>query len=172
MAKAFVGTGFNFKKDLAQGDFIGTPEEDTTDTDYSKSSPASNFPSTPSSYPNVKFSNIGLGNPASDKINPNLLKDVSDAAVKAGVTVSVTTAVSGHHTDPPSRHTYGNAVDIAIVDGVSVRPNASNRASVDKFVSQLESIGYVKNSERGNPKAVLTFDFPKHNDHVHVSNKA
>jgi len=171
-ADDFVGTGFNFKKDLAQGDFIGTPAEDTTDTDYSNSAPASNFPSTPSAYPNVKYSNIGLGNPASDKINPNVLKDVSDAAVKSGVTVSVTTAVSGHHTDPPSRHTYGNAVDIAIIDGISVRPNASNIAKIKEFTQALVDMGYKKNSESGNPKAVLTFGFPKHDDHVHVSNKA
>jgi len=168
----FVGTGFNTAKNLAEGDFIGTPEEDTTDTDYSKSSPASNFPDTPSTYPNIKFANIGYGNPASDKINPNVLKDVSDAAVKVGVTISITTAVSGHHNDPPSRHTYGQAVDIAIIDGISVRPNASNVAKIKQFTQALVDMGYAYNKENGNPKAVLTFDFPGHNNHVHVSNKA
>jgi len=60
---------------------------------------------TNASYPNVKFQNIGLGNPAGDRINANLLSDVSKAAQQAGVTVSITTAVSGHHSNPPSRHT-------------------------------------------------------------------
>ena len=111
------------------------------------------------------------GTPASDKINPTVLSDVSKAAVAAGVKVSITTAVSGHHTSPPSRHSSGNAVDIAVIDGVSVRPKATNRADIDKFVSELISMGYVRNSESGHDKAVLTFGFPGHDNHVHVSSK-
>ena len=124
-----------------------------------------------SKYPNVNFQNIGLGNPSGDAINNNLLNDVSKAAVSTGVVVSITTAVSGHHSAPPSRHVLGNAVDIAIIDGISVNPNASNRRSIDAFVAALVNLGYTKNSEKGHPKAVLTFGFPNHNNHVHVSNK-
>lgn len=158
-------------KELSSGTFVVVPTENTDHPNYNSQVNQSNYPSTPSAYKNVVFANIGLGNPASDKINPNTLKDVSDAAVKAGVTVSITTAVSGHHTNPPSRHTYGYAVDIALIDGIAVRPQAKNRSQIDEFVSQLISLGYVKNKESGNPKAVLTFDFPNHDDHVHVSNK-
>ena len=85
--------------------------------------------------------------------------------------VSITTAVSDHHSTPPSRHTTGNAVDIAIIDGVPVNPNATNKAKIDEFVTALQGLGYVKNSESGNPKAVLTFGFPGHDNHVHISNK-
>jgi len=168
----YVTTGFNTAKDLPQGDFLTSPQEDTTDTDYSKPGNSSNYPSTPSSYENVKFANIGLGNPAADKINPKVLQDVSTAAVKVGVVVTVTTAVSGHHDDPPSRHTYGQAVDIAIIDGVAVRPNATNISKIKEFTQELINMGYAKNVEIGNPKAVLTFNFKGHDNHVHVSNKA
>jgi len=118
-------------------------------------------------YANIKFSNIGIGNPAADKINPDLLDDVNKAAYIAGVIVEITTAVSGH-TSVPSRHPTGNAVDIAIIDkkGVSLQ----NRAAADKFVSELEKLSYVKNSEKGNRKAVLTFGYPDHDTHIHVSN--
>jgi hypothetical protein len=127
---------------------------------------------TNANYPNVKFQNINLGNPAGDRINANLLADVSKAAQQVGITVSITTAVSGHHKIPPSRHTSGNAVDIAIIDGISVNPKAPNRNKIDAFVAALQNLGYTKNIERNQPKAVLTFGFPNHNNHVHVSNRA
>ena len=81
--------------------------------------------------------------------------------------VEITTAVSGH-TSVPSRHPSGNAVDIAIIDGKGV--SRQNRTAADKFVRELEKLSYVKNSEIGNNKAVLTFDYPNHDTHVHVSN--
>ena len=119
-------------------------------------------------YSNVDFKNIGLGNPISDDINTALLQDIQTAARAAGVKVDITTAVSGHK-HLPSRHPSGNAVDIAMINGKAVSP--SNRADADKLVSALVSMGYTKNSESGNPKAVLTFGFPGHDDHVHVSNE-
>jgi hypothetical protein len=124
-------------------------------------------------YPNVNFKDgvVAGSNPSTDNINVNLLKDISTAAVDTGIVVSVTTAVSGHKSTPPSRHSAGNAVDIAIIDGISVRPNANNRAKIDKFVVALQGLGYIKNVESENPKAVLTFGFPGHDDHVHISNK-
>lgn len=125
---------------------------------------------TNANYSNVRFQNIGLGNPSNDRINNNLLKDISIAAKQVGVTVSITTAVSGHK--PGTRHASGNAVDIAIIDGIAVNPRASNRNKIDAFVAALQSLGYVKNTESGQAKAVLTFGFPNHNNHIHVSNKA
>jgi len=121
-------------------------------------------------YDNVDFKDgiVGNSRPSQDSINPALLKDIDVAAKNAGVKVSVTTAVSGHNS-LPSRHPDGNAVDIAIINGKAVSKN--NRDDADKFVNALVSMGYTKNKEIGSDKAVLTFGFPKHDDHVHVSNK-
>jgi hypothetical protein len=165
-------------KELKSGNFVILPPEDTSHYQYppgvnlnNQGAGPTNYPTTPSQYANVVFSNIGYGNPAGDSINPSLLAEVSRAAVSAGVTVSITTAVSGHHTSPPSRHTPGNAVDIALIDKIAVRPNAANRDKIDLFVQELTRLGYVRNAESGNERAVLTFGFPDHNDHVHVSKR-
>jgi len=143
------------------------PQE--TSPDQALGSIPNNYPSVQAAgYSNIKFSNINLGNPAADKINPKLLEEVNRAAVIAKVTVEVTTAVSGH-TSTPSRHPSGNAVDIAVINGNPV--SLQNRADADKFVKVLvENLSYVKNSEIGNNKAVLTFGFKNHDNHVHVSN--
>ena len=124
-------------------------------------------------YDNVDFENIGHGNPASDNINTALLQDVQAAAKSAGLKVDITTAVSGHGTKTKSgntsRHPSGNAVDIAKINDKSV--SLSNRADADKLVAALVSMGYTKNAEGpSNPKSVLTFGFPNHDDHVHISN--
>ncbi len=124
-------------------------------------------------YSNIEFRDIGHGNPSSDNINTTLLQDVQTAAKSAGLNVSVTTGVSGHgnktKSGNTSRHPSGNAVDIAMINGKAVSP--SNRADADKLVAALVSMGYNKNAEGpSNPKAVLTFGFEGHDDHVHVSN--
>lgn len=119
-------------------------------------------------YDNVNFKSIGHGNPASDNINIALLQDIQTAAKNAGLKVDITTAVSGHNS-LPSRHPSGNAVDIAVINDKSV--SLSNRADADKLVAELVKMGYTKNSEGpSNPKAVLTFGFKGHDNHVHVSN--
>ena len=124
-------------------------------------------------YSNVGFENIGHGNPASDNISTALLQDIQTAAKSAGVNVSVTTGISGHgaktKSGNTSRHPTGNAVDIAKINGKAV--SLANRADADKLVAALVSMGYNKNAEGpNNPKAVLTFGFEGHDDHVHVSN--
>jgi murein DD-endopeptidase MepM/ murein hydrolase activator NlpD len=120
-------------------------------------------------YDNVDFKDkvVGGSTPSQDRINPSLLSDVQKAAKRAGVTVDITTAISGHESSK-SRHTTGDAVDIAIINGKAV--SYSNRKDADAFVNELVKMGYVKNKEVGNSKAVLTFGFPKHDNHVHVSN--
>lgn len=131
-----------------------------------------------SGLPNVKFGDnvVGSATPSKDKINQALLNDVSAAAKSAGVEVTITTAVTGHKKG--SRHEVGNAVDIAVVNGYGfsggVEAAKKNKIydSILKFVSALQSMGYVKNSERGNDKAVLTFGFPGHENHIHVSRKS
>jgi hypothetical protein len=125
-------------------------------------------------YDNVNFKDgvVGSSAPSKDNINPSLLSDIQIAAKNAGVTVDITTAVSGHGEKTKSgnisRHPSGNAVDIAIIDGRAVSPY--NRSVVNKFVDELVKLGYVKNSESGNPKAVLTFGVPGHDNHIHISN--
>jgi hypothetical protein len=159
---------------IAQGDDSNKTKTRKKGSRSRTSSPNnnSNYPVANSiTYSNILFQNIKLGNPSTDKINPNLLADVNQAAIDTGITVSITTAVSGHSTNPFSRHTSGNAIDISIIDGIAVNPKATNRVKIDAFVSNLVKLGYTKNSENGNAKAVLTFGFPNHNDHVHVSNR-
>jgi hypothetical protein len=62
-------------------------------------------------------------------------------------------------------------VDIALINDIAVNPNASNRTKIDAFVKTLQGLGYVKNTESGTLKSVLTFGFPNHNNHIHVSSK-
>jgi hypothetical protein len=121
-------------------------------------------------YSNVDFKDGVVGNsrPSKDEINVSLLQDIQTAAKIANLKVDITTAVSGH--DTGTRHESGNAVDIAIINGKAV--SLANRADADKLVNELIRLGYTKNSESGNDKAVLTFGFKGHDNHVHVSKKS
>ena len=128
-------------------------------------------------YPNVDFENIGHGNPASDNINIALLQDVQNAAKSAGLKVNITTAISGH--DGGTRHETGNAVDVARISGIGsggatneTNGNAEFRKLGNKLKDALVSMGYVWNTEIGNPKAVLwqTNKGGNHFNHIHISN--
>ena len=146
-----------------------------TSSDQALGAIPSNYTTTPApGYSNILFGNINRGNPAVDvnSINKTLLADINKAAKIADVKVVITTAISGHTSNPSrSRHPSGNAVDIAIIDGKPV--SLQNRVLADKFVRALvDDLKYDRNVERGNAKAVLTFDFPNHDDHIHVSNQA
>jgi len=128
-------------------------------------------------YTSVNFKDgvVGSSAPSRDKINPSLLADIEAAAKKVGITASVTTAVSGHKSG--SRHSTGHAVDIAMVNGqgFSSKADAEKKGiyqAINSFVQALSSMGYVINSESGNDKAVLTFGFPNHDNHIHVSRKS
>jgi hypothetical protein len=128
---------------------------------------------------NIQISSLSCANvkvdsdTSGDKVNEALLKDICTAAKNAQVRVTITTAISGHAAETASgnasRHPVGNAVDISLINETPVK-TPSNRENVDNFVNQLEILGYTKNSESGNPKSVLTFGFPGHDNHVHVSN--
>lgn len=122
-------------------------------------------------YSNVDFKDrvVGQSTPSKDNINLSLLQDVQTAAKNANLKVDITTAVSGHK--PGTRHETGDAIDIAVINGKSVRP--SNREDADKLVRELVKLGYVKNvPESGNDKVVLTFGMKDHDNHVHVSKKS
>ncbi len=132
----------------------------------------------PSLYKNTDFKDkvIGSSTPTKDLINPSLLADVDKAATQAGIKVSVTTAVSGH--DKGSRHEQGNAVDIAMVNGKGFSGGEQQAKSLGiydgimKFVNELVNMGYIKNQESSNDKAVLTFGYPGHDNHIHISRKS
>lgn len=117
--------------------------------------------------------NIGVDSDISlNSVNSELLNGICTAAKAANVNVQITSAVSDHpeKTDSGavSRHSKGQAVDISKINGKSVK-DPSNKTDVNNFVSQLEVLGYKKNSESGNPKSVL-WQMADHYDHVHVSN--
>lgn len=120
-------------------------------------------------YSNVKYDNDVT---QYDSISTTLLRDIQNAASTAGVIVTITTAKSGHETyakgsTNTSRHMSGGAVDISLVNG---KPVLTNKTDTTKFVTALTNLGYVLNHETGNPKAVLSYGFPGHDNHVHVSN--
>ena len=127
---------------------------------------------------NIKLGSHGCSNIDVDSdistnmVNDELLKGICQAANAAGVKVRITTAVSDHPAETNSgsisRHSTGNGVDISIINGKAVK-DASNKPNVDKFVSQLEQLGYKRNSEGNNKKSVL-WQMDDHYDHVHVSN--
>ena len=130
---------------------------------------------------NIQVSSLSCANvkvdsdTSGDKVNDALLNDICKAAKNAQVTVTITTAISGHAAETASgnssRHPVGNAVDISLINNAPVK-TPSNRDNVDNFVNQLVILGYTKNSEPNSsvPKSVLTFGFPGHDNHVHVSN--
>jgi len=114
-----------------------------------------------------------------DKINRALLNDINKAAKETGIEVTITTASSGHKTQK-SRHGTGDAVDIALINGrgsggatSSTTGDSEFRKLGDKIVAKLESMGYKRNTEVGNEKAVLwqTNTGGNHFNHIHVSNK-
>jgi len=123
-------------------------------------------------YSNIRWSSRVGRTTENDTTNPNLLNDINEAAKQAGVTVTITTAKEGHNpkvdgTNVYSRHYYDLAVDIAIINGKDIK---GNHVDADKFVLVLENMGYTRNIEYGNSKAVLWLT-RGHYDHVHVSNK-
>jgi hypothetical protein len=133
------------------------------------------------SYPNLKIDFDGTQN---DFVNQGLLDDLNKAAGEAGLVATITTAKTGHNfmtkSGVKSRHMDGTGVDISILDDID-SGNASNptngnpkfRELGNRLASALESLGYRRNVESGNDKAVLwqTNTGGNHFNHLHVSNK-
>lgn len=108
------------------------------------------------------------------KVNKDLLKDINTAAEKSGVEVSITTAKTGH--SPGGRHGKYEAVDIAVVNNKGFQDEKMAikngiHDDIKRFVDELVKMGYKKNVESVNDKSVLTFGFPGHHHHIHVSRK-
>lgn len=105
-----------------------------------------------------------------DHVNPGLLGDIGGL----GFTPTIGTANTGHSdlttTGNPSRHKKNNAVDITEINGHSVTSPEGKRLA-NLFVAKLEAMGYTRNSESGNEKAVLwqTMKGGNHYNHIHVS---
>jgi len=130
-----------------------------------------------SKYSNIKWE----GAASSDKINSSLLSEINAAANAADITVTISTANTGHRTNTSSgnvsRHKTGEAVDISKINGSgwSSKQDAQSKNilnQIESFVNKLSYAGYKVNSESGNIKSVLYFGFPEHNDHIHVSSQA
>ena len=124
-------------------------------------------------YTNLEFpTGVTAGaSPGTDSINDVLLKDIDAASKAAGLKVSITTAVSGHKettkSGNTSRHSTGNAVDIAMINGVAI-----TKETGDKLVAELKKMGYdTSGSESGKEKSVL-WQVADHYNHVHVSNNS
>jgi hypothetical protein len=131
-------------------------------------------------YSNVKHDNDGTQN---DSVNKALIDDIQSAAKSAGVTVTITTAKTGHKQKTksgyPSRHMNGTGVDVAIINGIGSggATSATNGSSEfrqlgNKLKDSLVSMGYTWNKETNNPKAVLwqTKTGGNHFNHLHISN--
>jgi hypothetical protein len=130
-----------------------------------------------SKYSNIKWE----GAASSDKINSSLLSEINAAANAADITVTISTANTGHRTNTSSgnvsRHKTGEAVDISKINGSgwSSKQDAQSKNilnQIESFVNKLSYAGYKVNSESGNIKSVLYFGFPEHNNHIHVSSQA
>jgi hypothetical protein len=125
------------------------------------------------SYSNVKVDSDSRY----DEVNDSLLNDLQSAAEAAGITATITTASTGHSKytkdGNESRHGFGTAVDIALLNGVGVGSGSKFKEYGDKLKDALVSMGYTWNSESDNPKAVLwqTNIGGNHFNHLHVSNK-
>ena len=128
-------------------------------------------------YSNVKYDYDGTQN---DSVNKPLLDDLQTAAKSVGLTVTITTAKTGH-ADNGKRHSKQTAVDIALINGIGSggATNATNgnekfREMGTKLKDALVSMGYTWNVESGNPKAVLwqTNTGGNHFNHLHVSNNS
>lgn len=124
------------------------------------------------SYSHVKVDRDSGG----DQVNQALLDDLQAAGEAAGVVITITTASSGHNkktiTGKDSRHGFGTAVDIALLNGVKYG-NAKWKEYGDAVKDALVSMGYKHNTEVGNDKAILwqTSIGGNHYNHLHVSNK-
>jgi hypothetical protein len=123
-------------------------------------------------YSNVKVDN----DTRHDEVNDALLADLQSAAEAAGVVITITTASTGHSKytigGKLSRHGFGTAVDIALLNGVGYGSKKFKEYG-DRVKDALVSMGYSWNTESGNPKAVLwqTNTGGNHYNHLHVSNK-
>ena len=118
-------------------------------------------------------------------MNNQLMLDISTAMSNLGTLRCMVSYARNGHTLTTStyttRHASFNAVDLSAwgIDGGGVRGYSDLEDAkakglyepIMKFVANMEELGYAHNvGERGNPKAILSFAYPNHHHHIHVSN--
>jgi hypothetical protein len=133
-----------------------------------------------SKYPYIKFTRLKGSTPDVDNINPQLLEDINYVAQITGLKVEITTAVTGHPSTP--RHSDGNAIDVAIINGIgsegatnNTNGNSQFREFGNKLKNALVNIGGYKwnpSGETGNNRVILwqTSTGGNHYNHLHISN--
>jgi len=118
-------------------------------------------------------------------INPQLIKDISKAAVQSGVQVTITHSRTGHDKKTSSgyisRHYNGTGIDVAILNGRGSGGATETNPGDQKFKeaglklqAALVSMGYKSNvGESGKNKVVLfrTNLGGNHYNHLHISNR-
>ncbi len=173
----------NPKRRKKEGDYILNSLNSNDDNLWSKAKEyiSNKFNKKGNAGATVQFSSKAQKDFSDNIINPNLIDDLRKAAESAGVTIKIGTAVTGHNTltssGKRSRHADGLAVDIIEVNGLNW--NTKDHAiqigayePLEAFTSELEKLGYALNNEYNMDKAILTFGFKAHNDHMHVSRKS
>jgi len=146
-----------------------------------------------SGFPNVRWgdrlTSTKSGRPSKDwangVINPELIKDISNAAKQSGIEVTITHSRTGHSKTTSSgyisRHWNGTGVDVAILngrgsDGAS-KTNPGDQEFKEaglKLQAALVSMGYKSNvGEAGKNKVVIfrTNLGGNHYNHLHISNR-
>lgn len=132
----------------------------------------------------TRYNNVKIGSRASsDSVNKALLDDLQTAASKAGITITITTASTGHNTKTTSgsdsRHPQKTAVDIGLINGQDsgkansdTTGDANFRSLGTKLKDALVAMGYTWNNEKNQNKAVLwqTNIGGNHYNHLHISN--
>lgn len=118
---------------------------------------------------------------ASDPINQNLINDLKKACEKAAsfmrgkFNAVITTAKSDHSkttkSGRESRHSKGNAVDIAIINNISFNTNKEEFTRLGNLLAkELQSLGYkITKDEYGLSKTII-WQSNGHYNHLHVSN--
>lgn len=124
----------------------------------------------------MNFSRVTVDDDSSrDKVNKALLDDLEIAAKNADIYITVTTISSGHSdytkSGNKSRHSYGAAVDVAVINGVGSKDPKFLELG-DKLRDELINLGYSNNVESGKKKAVIwrTNIGGNHFNHLHISN--
>ncbi len=123
----------------------------------------------------IKFSTKAQADIDSNRISKALLQDLQTAIDNTESVSNVFISSGFRPDDKDSRHSKGNALDVAMVNGkkwTSKAVAADNEIlqPIEDLVTTLKQMGYTVNTEKGHPKALLYFGFDDHEDHIHLSN--
>ncbi len=116
-----------------------------------------------------------------DEINKNLINDLIKASESAAgfmrgkFVANITTAKSDHSRETKSgrqsRHSTGNAVDIAVINDVSYKTDRDGFTKLGNLlVKELEKLGYVKTTDESGKEKTIIWQSPDHYNHIHISN--